>query len=231
MDVNDFKNWANRERALDQLGHKTLVLLATDWAYSVLPIYEAEYPEDNRPRKAIEAAEQWVNISPSIVAVQDAGNSTDTPARRASYAAHTAAQAAAWDTNAAAYAAHTAAHTAWAAAYTAWDTAWDTAYAAWNAALATYDNNAPAPTPGDDASKWEWLYKTYLQALGPENKTFNDNWITPTVKSLLYDTSLSSIIADALEDAGCDNNDILQHLRNNKEWIRADWVLRKLSCT
>jgi hypothetical protein len=40
MKVNNFKNWNKREKALEQLDHKTLVLLIVDWAYSVLPIYE-----------------------------------------------------------------------------------------------------------------------------------------------------------------------------------------------
>jgi hypothetical protein len=250
MDVNDFKDQDTRRKALEKLDHKTLVLLTVDWAYSVLPIYEAEYPKDNRPRKAIEAAEQWVsshNISSSVV-VQAAGDAAwaawaagnaSMAAAWAAWAAGNASMAAAWDTNAAASAAaNAAANAAWTAA---WSAAYTAAYTAWDTARAT----------GDAASKWEWLYKTYLQAVGPENKTFNDNWLTPTVKSLLYDTTLTPIIndnwltptvksllydttltpimADALEDAGCDNNDILYHLRDNKEWIRADWVLRRLT--
>jgi hypothetical protein len=216
MDVNNFKNWTKREKALDQLDHKALVLLSIDWAYSVLPIYEAEYPEENSPRKAIEAAEQWVSNT-DINSLAIAMNATS-----AARAAHDAAASREF-AYAAPNAAYTAANAAYTAAYTAYATR--TAYAASAyAASAAYTASWAART-----TKWEWLYKTYLKAVGPENKTFNNNWLTPTVKSLLYDTSLSPIIADALEDAGCDNNDILQHLRNNKEWIRADWVLRRLN--
>jgi hypothetical protein len=38
---------------------RTLVLWVIDCAHSVLPIFESEYPNDNRPRNAIEAAKKW----------------------------------------------------------------------------------------------------------------------------------------------------------------------------
>lgn len=38
-----------------KLNHKTLVLWATDCAEHVLLHFQEEYPEDNRPQKAIEA--------------------------------------------------------------------------------------------------------------------------------------------------------------------------------
>lgn len=40
--------------------HKLLVLWAADCAEHVLPYFEKEYPKDDRPRKAIEAARAWV---------------------------------------------------------------------------------------------------------------------------------------------------------------------------
>lgn len=40
--------------------HRLLVLWAADCAEHVLPYFEKEYPRDNRPRKAIEAARAWV---------------------------------------------------------------------------------------------------------------------------------------------------------------------------
>ena len=33
------------------------------------------------------------------------------------------------------------------------------------------------------------------------------------------------ILADALEDAGCDNADILHHCRSEKEHVRGCWVI------
>ena len=38
---------------------KVLVLCACDCARLALPIYETRYPDDPRPRKAIETAEAW----------------------------------------------------------------------------------------------------------------------------------------------------------------------------
>jgi hypothetical protein len=39
--------------------HKTLAFWAADCAERVLPYFEEKYPEDTRPRKAIEACREW----------------------------------------------------------------------------------------------------------------------------------------------------------------------------
>ncbi len=92
------------------------VKLAIFSAYSVLDIYEKQYPEDKRPRQAIEAAEKYVK-DPS---------EKNKDAARAAYGAAYAAYAA----DAAAYAAaDAAARAAYAAAYAAAEAA-DAAYAA-----------------------------------------------------------------------------------------------------
>src|SRR5665647_614060 len=49
-----------REMRLDKGDHRSLVLWATDCAEHVLPYFEEQYPKDDRPRKAIEAARAWV---------------------------------------------------------------------------------------------------------------------------------------------------------------------------
>jgi len=40
--------------------HKTLAVWAIDCVERVLPYFEENYPEDNRPRKAIEALRKWI---------------------------------------------------------------------------------------------------------------------------------------------------------------------------
>jgi hypothetical protein len=90
---------------------RTARLAAADFAEAVLPIYEAKYPNDDRPRKAIEAARAFAN------------GEIDTAARDAARdAAWDAAEAAAWA------AARDAARDAAEAA--AWDAAWAAARAA-----------------------------------------------------------------------------------------------------
>lgn len=75
----DLKNEiAELTGAMDQL---TLVIWATDCAEHVLSYFEEEYPEDNRPRKAIEAGRAWVNGKISV-----------SEARFAAFAAHAAAR-------------------------------------------------------------------------------------------------------------------------------------------
>ena len=39
--------------------HKTLAIWAADCAKRVLPYFEEKYPDDTRPRKAIEACREW----------------------------------------------------------------------------------------------------------------------------------------------------------------------------
>jgi hypothetical protein len=63
-------------------GHKTLAVWAIDCVERVLPYFERKYPEDNRPRKAIEALQHW--ISTGILKMADV--------RQASLNAHAAAR-------------------------------------------------------------------------------------------------------------------------------------------
>jgi hypothetical protein len=62
--------------------HQTLAIWACDCAERVLPYFERKYPEDNRPRRAIEAGRAWV--STRVFRMADV--------RGASLAAHAAAR-------------------------------------------------------------------------------------------------------------------------------------------
>jgi hypothetical protein len=62
---------------------KSLALWAADCAEHVLPYFEEKYPNDDRPRKAVEAARAWTGDTIPV-----------SEARDASFAAHTAARAA-----------------------------------------------------------------------------------------------------------------------------------------
>jgi hypothetical protein len=61
--------------------------------------------------------------------------------------------------------------------------------------------------------------------------SFTPDWRTPTVSSLaqaIYGERAFDrlpILADALEDAGCDNADILNHCRQPGEHVRGCWVV------
>jgi hypothetical protein len=62
--------------------------------------------------------------------------------------------------------------------------------------------------------------------------SFSLSWLTDTVVSLarqMYesrDFSLMPILADALQDAGCDNEDVLNHCRDSKQvHVRGCWVV------
>ena len=102
---------------------KEIRLFAADCAELVLPIFEKEYPNDDRPRKAIQAARDYVN---GLIGIIELGAAAD--AARAAWAAAYAV----WN---AAYAVWNAARAAWAAAWAAADAA-RAADAVWNAAMA-----------------------------------------------------------------------------------------------
>ena len=61
--------------------------------------------------------------------------------------------------------------------------------------------------------------------------TFDPNWKTPTVTTLaqsMYedrDFTAMPILGDALEEAGCDNDDILQHCRDKTGHVRGCWLV------
>ena len=88
------------------------VMYAIYAAESVLSIYENKYPDDTRPRKAIEAASHYL----SVVSSRDAAWAAEDAARAAGDAAWAAGDAA-WAAGDAAWAARDA---AWAAGDAAW---------------------------------------------------------------------------------------------------------------
>jgi hypothetical protein len=121
-------------------------LLACDFAEHVLHLFENQYPDDDRPRKAIIAARDSADAEAAASAyvaayaaarAADAGRAADAAARDAADAAADAAYAA--RAARAAYAAYAAANAAYAAAYTAYAAAYTAAADAYTAADAAYD--------------------------------------------------------------------------------------------
>ena len=94
---------------IDDLTEQEQRLIGADFAERVLPLFETKYPDDDRPRNAIEAARAFAR-----------GEITKEQLAAASAAAW-AAWAAAWDVSDAAWAARDA---AWDAAGAASDAAW-----------------------------------------------------------------------------------------------------------
>ena len=101
-------------KRLDEEDHRSLVLWAADCAEHVLPYFEENYPEDDRPRKAIEAGRAWAHGEISVSQARAAAFSAHAAARDAD---HAAARAAARAAGHAAATAHVAGHARHAAAY------------------------------------------------------------------------------------------------------------------
>jgi len=73
----------HRGGLLDVSCHRLLASWAADCAEHVLPLFTAKYPEDDRPRRAIETARAWSRSEASVG-----------EAREAAFAAHAAARSA-----------------------------------------------------------------------------------------------------------------------------------------
>jgi hypothetical protein len=69
---------------LDKADQRTLTLWAADCAWHVLPCFEEKYPDDDRPRDAIEAARAWARAEIAMGEARAAAVSTDAHAATAS---------------------------------------------------------------------------------------------------------------------------------------------------
>jgi len=115
------------------LNRQQLVHYAVFAAELVLGLYETLYPNDDRPRKAIEAAKEYLkNPTYAVCPAAHAAADSAADAARAAYAAR-AAHAAAYAAHAAAYAARAADAAAYAVSPAAADAADAAAYAAYAA--------------------------------------------------------------------------------------------------
>ncbi len=102
-----------RGGTLTDADHQLLALWAAVCAAHVLPLFEAERPDDPRPRHAIEQARAWVRGETKMMETRAAGGHAMGAARDLSGAPRFAAYAA----GQAAVVAHVAAHELGAAAY------------------------------------------------------------------------------------------------------------------
>ena len=141
-------------------------------AEQVIEIYEKAYPDDNRPRQAIEAAKKCLSPADSAASAADSAAWAASAAARAAWAAASAAWAAdraadraaaraAWAADraadrAAARAAWAADSAAWAADSAAWaaaSAAWAADSAAWAAASAASAADSAADRAADSAMR------------------------------------------------------------------------------
>jgi hypothetical protein len=63
------QNKAEFVELVNQTDHKTLAVWAIDCAERVQPYFEQKYPDDHRPRNAIETLQAWVNTGEFRMAV------------------------------------------------------------------------------------------------------------------------------------------------------------------
>jgi hypothetical protein len=138
-----------RAKRLDEQDHRSLVLWAAVCAEHVLPYFEEKHPQDDRPRRALEAGRAWVRGEIAISEARAAAFAAHAAARDAD---HAAARAAARAAGHAAATAHVASHARHAAAYAV--TAATAAAGPTDAATAT-------------AMEREWQYRCLPEHLRP----------------------------------------------------------------
>jgi hypothetical protein len=100
-----------RGGTLTDADHHLLALWAADCAQHVLPFFEAEQPDDDRPRRAIELARAWARGAVTMTQSRTAAGHANAAARalhgaarHAAFAAGQAAAVAAHELGAVAYA-------------------------------------------------------------------------------------------------------------------------------
>jgi hypothetical protein len=81
------------------------------------------------------------------------------------------------------------------------------------------------------SSPGAWCRALLDDVLPPHNKEFNSSWRTPDVLELAQhvydnrDTSVIPVLGDALEEAGCDWPELLDHCRAHLRHARGCWVV------
>jgi hypothetical protein len=115
-------------------------------------------------------------------------------------------------------------------------------YATGNAAHASADAATDYPTHRETSPEWAAAHKAELRAQATllrdvfgclffRSFTTDLHWLTPTVKQLaeaIYedrDFDRLPILADALEEAGCFNADLLDHCRQPGPHVRGCWAV------
>ena len=176
-------------------------LLAVQLAMRPMPLYETKYPTDLRPRQAIIGAEAFADGRISREELRRLRHATAATAASAAYAAYAAS---------AAY-----------AVYAAYAAAYATA-AAYAAAHATYAA--------------ERLRHLRIVTLWLPPSRWDDSWESSNAWGLadaIYHERAwdrMPILADALEDAGCDLHEWLLPAMRHPEtpWGRGCWIVDKL---
>jgi hypothetical protein len=84
----------------------------------------------------------------------------------------------------------------------------------------------PSPEPSGLCDRFRDIFGNPFRPV-----TFDPVWLTSTVMAIaagMYesrDFSPMPILADALQDAGCDSDDILTHCRGDGPHVRGCWVV------
>jgi hypothetical protein len=141
---------ASIEELAGRTGHRILAIWAADCADRALPFFEERYPDDDRPRKAIEALRAWIETG--VFRMADV--------RTASLAAHAAARDVEYDN-----AARSAARSAGQAVATA-HVARHALAAALYAATSVRDASHPSDADAATLHEREWQYRHLLALLG-----------------------------------------------------------------
>jgi hypothetical protein len=189
--------------SINKLPNKQITLFACDCARIVLHIFEKSFPKDRYPRLAIEAAEEF---SPGC------------------YLCASRARLSACSSDSINFINTKSCHAAWAAVFASY----------------CCSNKKRILSNACTALKFTWsscfskkLINSFYQNSYNDGKIFPNHYKTPDVLNMAQsiikerDFASSPILADALEDAGCNDDALLFHLRNDTIGL-SDWTLFNL---
>ncbi len=211
-----FREVANRQAAVALLPLRVQVLLAAEWARSILPVLLDHSPDYLRPAHALDAVTRWA-LAPTGAHAAQVTAFTDRDRGRPFHPFGTAPRRAAGAVDAAVRAAARA-------------TSGQSCAEAVAECGTLVVRGTPAASYALLDARWRWLYTTCRHSLGP-GLPFDPGWRTSTAVALaervVKDRALDlmPVLADGLRDAGS-GEEPLAHLTG--ECTLADWTVWNL---
>jgi hypothetical protein len=197
------------QEELRKLPVNQCILFGADLARNVLHVFESGFPDDKRPRLALEMVESLKHDPKIVLGADDAAYTADANRDKDNWITYYYSTA------------------AWAISYSARSLVRHNGNNKYYCVRKVVDWVLDTRRRDD----CEFIQKLYNHAYNPN--PFPNEWKTPDVlnisKAIIQERDFSStpILADALTDAGCNDEILLNHLRNDIIGL-SDWTLFSL---
>lgn len=195
-----FWKYEFRQEALENLPNNFLKPLVIEWTKSLLPIFEKEYSNNQIPKKILDDIDKNLKASQEdIININTILNSPNIVF--GSY------------------------NSLFYISYIIDLLSEESVYNFYTASYVAHD-------VGEVADNKKWIYQSYQNI--EKHISFEDKWKNFDTINLAKhinangDFQVMPILADALQEANCQDDELLSYLRANQFWSRNHWLLQKL---